>query len=107
MRNGSVLVDIAVDRECFEATRPTTHSDPVFELNGSFLLRGEHARACRPRRRGPVHVTLPLWELARHGWRDAVVADDAWPKASIRQRLGHLRPLPSTGPPYTPLRSLL
>src|ERR1700689_77160 len=37
MRPGSVLVDISVDQGgCFEATHPTTHSDPVFEVNGSF-----------------------------------------------------------------------
>ena len=36
MRDGSVLVDISVDQGgCFESTRPTTHSDPTFEVNGS------------------------------------------------------------------------
>ncbi|HEY5091674.1 MAG TPA: alanine dehydrogenase, partial [Acidimicrobiales bacterium] len=38
MRLGSVLVDISVDQGgCFEATHPTTHSDPVFEVNGSIF----------------------------------------------------------------------
>jgi alanine dehydrogenase len=32
---GSVVVDIAVDQGgCFETTRPTTHSDPVFVVDG-------------------------------------------------------------------------
>ncbi|AXH96247.1 alanine dehydrogenase [Ornithinimicrobium avium] len=36
MKPGSVLVDIAVDQGgCFEDTRPTTHSDPTFEVHGS------------------------------------------------------------------------
>ena len=36
MRHGSVLVDISVDQGgCFESTRPTTHSDPTFEVHGS------------------------------------------------------------------------
>jgi len=35
MRPGSVIVDVAVDQGgCFETTRPTTHSDPVFEVEG-------------------------------------------------------------------------
>jgi integrase/recombinase XerD len=35
MKPGAVLVDISVDQGgCFESTRPTTHSDPVFEVNG-------------------------------------------------------------------------
>ncbi len=50
MREGSVLVDISVDQGgCFESSRPTTHSDPTFEVNGShLLLRGQHAGGRAP-----------------------------------------------------------
>ncbi len=35
MKRGSVLVDIAIDQGgCFETSRPTTHEDPVFEVDG-------------------------------------------------------------------------
>ncbi|MGE0029179.1 MAG: alanine dehydrogenase [Thermoleophilia bacterium] len=35
MRPGSVVVDVAVDQGgCFETTRPTTHSDPVYLVDG-------------------------------------------------------------------------
>ena len=35
MKPGSVIVDIAVDQGgCFETTRPTTHSDPVYVVDG-------------------------------------------------------------------------
>jgi alanine dehydrogenase len=35
MRPGSVIVDVAVDQGgCVETTRPTTHSDPVFTVDG-------------------------------------------------------------------------
>lgn len=35
MRTGSVIVDVAVDQGgCVETTRPTTHSHPVFEVDG-------------------------------------------------------------------------
>ena len=35
MKPGSVVVDVAVDQGgCFETTRPTTHSDPVYEVDG-------------------------------------------------------------------------
>jgi alanine dehydrogenase len=35
MRRGSVLVDIAIDQGgCFETSHPTTHADPVFEIDG-------------------------------------------------------------------------
>lgn len=35
MKPGSVMVDIAVDQGgCFETTKPTTHLDPVFDVDG-------------------------------------------------------------------------
>jgi alanine dehydrogenase len=35
MRKGSVIVDVAVDQGgCVETTRPTTHSDPTYEVDG-------------------------------------------------------------------------
>ena len=35
MREGSVIVDVAVDQGgCVETSRPTTHSDPVFRVDG-------------------------------------------------------------------------
>jgi alanine dehydrogenase len=35
MKQGAVVVDVAVDQGgCLETTRPTTHSDPVYEVMG-------------------------------------------------------------------------
>jgi len=35
MKRGAVLVDVAIDQGgCFETSRPTTHHDPTFELDG-------------------------------------------------------------------------
>ncbi|MBQ6433824.1 MAG: alanine dehydrogenase [Bacteroidaceae bacterium] len=35
MQRGSVLVDVAIDQGgCFETSRPTTHSDPVYDIDG-------------------------------------------------------------------------
>ena len=35
MKPGSVLVDVAIDQGgCFETSRPTTHSDPTYEVDG-------------------------------------------------------------------------
>jgi alanine dehydrogenase len=35
MRPGAVVVDVAVDQGgCFETTKPTTHSDPVYTVDG-------------------------------------------------------------------------
>ena len=35
MKRGSVLVDISIDQGgCFETSHATTHSDPVYEIDG-------------------------------------------------------------------------
>lgn len=35
MKPGAVVVDVAIDQGgCFETSRPTTHSDPIFEVDG-------------------------------------------------------------------------
>ena len=35
MRRHAVLVDVAIDQGgCFETSRPTTHHDPTFEVDG-------------------------------------------------------------------------
>jgi len=35
MQKGSVIVDVSIDQGgCFETSRPTKHSDPVYEVDG-------------------------------------------------------------------------
>jgi alanine dehydrogenase len=35
MKKGAVLIDVAVDQGgCFETSRPTTHDDPIYEIDG-------------------------------------------------------------------------
>lgn len=81
MREGSVLVDIAVDQGgCFEATRPTTHSDPVFNVNGSVFYCVANMPGAVPHTstKALSNATLPyVLELAHRGWRDAVRDDEA------------------------------
>ena len=49
MRPGSVLVDVAVDQGgCFEDTRPTTHTDPVYRVHGSILYAVANMPAAVP-----------------------------------------------------------
>jgi alanine dehydrogenase len=81
MRAGSVLVDISVDQGgCFEDTRPTTHSQPTFMVHNSVFYCVANMPGAVPHTstHALANATLPyVLELARHGWRDAVVADDA------------------------------
>lgn len=79
MREGSVLVDIAVDQGgCFEDTRPTTHGDPTFQVHGSTFYCVANMPGAVPvtATHALTAVTLPyVLELARRGWRDALAHD--------------------------------
>ena len=81
MKPGSVLVDISVDQGgCFESTRPTTHSDPVFEVNGSLFYCVANMPGAVPNTStyALTNVTLPYAvEIADRGWQGAVQADPA------------------------------
>ena len=113
MRPGSVLVDISVDQGgCFEATHPTTHSDPVFEVNGSIFYCVANMPGAFPYTSTYAlsNATLPYaMELARHGWREAVVADDALAEGVnvVEGAVTYGPVAESLGVPFSPLRSLL
>jgi alanine dehydrogenase len=113
MREGSVLVDISVDQGgCFEATRPTTHSNPTFEVNGSIFYCVANMPGAVPATstRSLSNATLPyVLELARHGWREAVLADDALAEGVnvVKGNVTYGPVAESLGLEYTPLRSLI
>lgn len=79
MRAGSVIVDISIDQGgCVETSRPTTHAEPVFEVDGVLhycvtnMPGGVPATATRMLAR----VSLPYAvEIAAKGWRGALAAD--------------------------------
>jgi alanine dehydrogenase len=78
MKPGSVLVDISVDQGgCFESSRPTTHSDPTFEVAGSVFYCVANMPGAVPHTStyALTNVTIPYaLELANLGLRDAVAA---------------------------------
>ncbi len=81
MPEGSVLVDISVDQGgCFESTRPTTHSDPTFEVNGSLFYCVANMPGAVPHSstHALANATLPyVLAIANNGWKTAVREDPA------------------------------
>ncbi len=81
MKPGSVLVDISVDQGgCFEATRPTTHSDPTFAFAGSVFYCVANMPGAVPHTStyALTNVTLPYIEaIASRGLPAACAADPA------------------------------
>jgi alanine dehydrogenase len=113
MPQGSVLVDISVDQGgCFESTRPTTHSNPTFEVNGTIFYCVANMPGAVPHTstHALANSTLPyVEELAQNGWRTAVSMDPAL-AAGVSTVDGALVSQPvaeAHGIPYTPLAELL
>jgi alanine dehydrogenase len=81
MKPGAVLVDIAVDQGgCFESTRPTTHSDPVFPVHDTLFYCVANMPGAVPNTStfALTNVTLPYAvAIANRGWQAAVAADDS------------------------------
>ena len=79
MKNGSVLVDIAIDQGgCFEDSRPTTHADPTFTVHGSTFYCVANMPGAVPRTStyALTNATLPYAiALAEHGWSEAMRRD--------------------------------
>ncbi len=79
MHQGSVLVDIAIDQGgCFETSRPTTHQNPTFEVDGIIHYCVANMPGAVPRTSTYAlnHATLPfVLALADKGWRKACRED--------------------------------
>jgi alanine dehydrogenase len=79
MKRGSVLVDIAIDQGgCFETSRPTTHDDPVFEIDGviHYCVANMPGAVARTSAIALNNATLPfVLKLASQGAEAAMKAD--------------------------------
>lgn len=71
MKRGSVLIDIAIDQGgCFETSHPTTHDDPVFEVDGviHYCVANMPGAVARTSAFALNNATLPfVLELANSG----------------------------------------
>ncbi|MFP5329280.1 MAG: alanine dehydrogenase [Alphaproteobacteria bacterium] len=79
MKRGSVLVDIAIDQGgCFETSHPTTHADPVYEVDGiiHYCVANMPGAVARTSAFALNNVTLPfVLKIANMGAEEAMRSD--------------------------------
>ena len=84
MEPGTVLVDVAIDQGgCFETSRPTTHSDPVYEVDGivHYCVANIPGAVPNTSTMALTNATLRYAvALANKGWRKACRDDEALAK---------------------------
>lgn len=75
MQKGTVMVDVAIDQGgCFETSHPTTHQDPIYEVDGivHYCVANIPGAVARSSTFGLTNATLPyVLQLADKGWRKA------------------------------------
>ncbi|MBB1517536.1 alanine dehydrogenase [Tessaracoccus sp. MC1679] len=81
MKPGSVLVDVSIDQGgCFESSRPTTHENPTFQVQGSTFYCVSNIPGVVPNTStwALTNATLAYVEaIADRRWRDAMRADES------------------------------
>ncbi|MCM1021831.1 MAG: alanine dehydrogenase [Muribaculum sp.] len=81
MRPGTVMVDVAIDQGgCFETSHPTTHTEPVYTLDGIVHYAVANIPGAVPctSTLALTNATLPYaLKLADKGWKEACKADPA------------------------------
>ena len=81
MKPGAVIVDVAIDQGgCFETSRPTTHTNPVFEVDGitHYCVANMPGGVPITSTLALTNATLPYVEaIAEHGLGWAVAHDPA------------------------------
>jgi alanine dehydrogenase len=79
MKERAVLVDVSIDQGgCFETSRPTTHSDPTYEVDGviHFCVANLPGAVPITSTSALTNATMPyLLALADRGPREALAAD--------------------------------
>ncbi|HZV39028.1 MAG TPA: NAD(P)-dependent oxidoreductase, partial [Pseudoxanthomonas sp.] len=80
MRPGSVLVDVAIDQGgCFETSKPTTHQDPTYEVDGiiHYCVANMPGGVARTSTFALTNATLPFAvQLANKGALQALLDDE-------------------------------
>jgi len=81
MKKGSVIIDVSVDQGgCFETSRPTTHDDPVYEVDGIIHYTVGNMPGAYPKTStiALTNVTFPYIKLlGNKGIEEAIGQDKA------------------------------
>ena len=113
MKEGSVLCDVAIDQGgCFETSHPTTHTEPVYTVDGvtHYCVANMPGAVPITSTKALTNATLPYVEsIAEHGLMEAVALDPGLaPGVNVLDGKVTYEAVAEThGLEYTPLYSVL
>jgi alanine dehydrogenase len=109
MRPGSVVVDVAVDQGgCIETTHPTSHSDPVYTVDGvvHYCVTNMPGAMARTATIALTNATLPYARKIAALSLEGAIAENPLLKGGVNTYDGHVVCKPvaeSLALPYTDL----
>jgi alanine dehydrogenase len=112
MNEGSVIADVAIDQGgCVETSRPTTHSEPVFVVDGvtHYCVANMPGAVPITSTKALTNATLPYVEaIAGHGLREAIARDHELARGVnvIEGKITYEAVAEAHGLEYTPLEDV-
>jgi len=113
MKPGAVIVDVAIDQGgCTETSRPTTHSDPIYQVDGivHYCVANMPGAVPITSTKGLTNVTLPYVEaIADQGLAAAVARHPALARGVnvLGGAVTYAAVAEATGLDYSPLEDVL
>jgi alanine dehydrogenase len=113
MQPGAVIVDVAIDQGgCIETAHPTTHSDPIYVVDGivHYCVANMPGGVPVTSTKALTNATLPYVEaIADHGLAEAVATDPALGRGVnvLDGKITYEAVAEAHGLDYTPLADVL
>ena len=113
MKPGAVLVDVAIDQGgCFETSRPTTHSNPIYTVDGvvHYCVSNMPGAVPKTSTLALTNATLPyVIEIADKGWERAFRENPEIRRGAnvVRGKVTWRGVADAFGLEYTPIEQLL
>jgi len=113
MKKGAVLVDVAIDQGgCFETSKPTTHSDPIYIVEGvvHYCVANMPGAVAKTSTLALTNATLPYaLEIANKGWKRAFKENPEIKRGAniVKSKVTYKGVADAFGLDYVPVDSLL
>jgi alanine dehydrogenase len=113
MKPGAVLVDVAIDQGgCFETSKATTHSDPIYTVDGvvHYCVANMPGAVPKTSTMALTNATLPYAvEIANKGWKSAMQENEEIKLGAnvIQSKVTYKGVAEAFGLEYVPIDSLL
>ena len=93
MKKGAVIIDVSVDQGgCFETSRPTTHDDPIYEVDGIIHYAVSNMPGAYPKTStlALTNVTLPYIKILANKGIEKAIREDSVIRSSLNTYMGEV-----------------